>query len=147
MEYEEAKELIVTSLTKKLKMKSKFYFNDLAKILEMKPRVAKKKSSTNWFRTGYWSTGLRAAPPCTACPAPASSPELSTKINSGLRRQNRFLVNRRLEIAFETGSIQPAVHRNTWHCGCRPSRRIGKNHFLRRHYRRAEEPGQNGCTF
>ncbi|MBW2593164.1 MAG: sulfite reductase, partial [Deltaproteobacteria bacterium] len=37
MEYEEAKELIVQSLTKKLKTKSKFYFNDLAKILGEKP--------------------------------------------------------------------------------------------------------------
>ena len=33
MEYEEAKTLIVESLTKKLKTKSKFYFNDLSKIL------------------------------------------------------------------------------------------------------------------
>jgi hypothetical protein len=40
MEYEEAKALIVEKLTKKLKTKSKFYFNDLSKILEMKPRVA-----------------------------------------------------------------------------------------------------------
>ena len=42
MEYEEAKEKIVAGLTKKLKVKSKFYFNDLAKILDLKPRVAKK---------------------------------------------------------------------------------------------------------
>ena len=42
MEYEEAKTKIVEGLTKKSKMKSKFYFNDLAKILEMKPRAAKK---------------------------------------------------------------------------------------------------------
>ena len=42
MEYEEAKEKIVTELTKKLKTKSKFYFNDLAKILDEKPRIAKK---------------------------------------------------------------------------------------------------------
>ena len=59
MEYEEAKELIVTSLTKKLKMKSKFYFNDLAKILDMKPRVAKK--IVNQLVTDgvleYWSSG------------------------------------------------------------------------------------------
>ena len=33
MEYDEAKELIVTGLMKKQKMKSKFYSNDLAKIL------------------------------------------------------------------------------------------------------------------
>ena len=31
MDYEEAKTLIVESLTKKLKSKSKFYFNDLSK--------------------------------------------------------------------------------------------------------------------
>ena len=42
MEYEEAKQKIVEELTKKLKSKSKFYFNDLAKILESKPRDAKK---------------------------------------------------------------------------------------------------------
>ena len=42
MEYEEAKKKIVEGLTKKLKTKSKFYFNDLSKILEMKPREAKK---------------------------------------------------------------------------------------------------------
>ena len=42
MEYEEAKKLIVEELTKKLKTKSKFYFNDLSKILGMKPREAKK---------------------------------------------------------------------------------------------------------
>ena len=42
MEYEEAKEKIVAGLNKKSKSKSKFYFNDLAKILEMKPRMAKK---------------------------------------------------------------------------------------------------------
>lgn len=42
MEYEEAKQKIVDELTKKLKTKSKFYFNDLAKILEAKPRDAKK---------------------------------------------------------------------------------------------------------
>jgi len=40
MEYEEAKTLIVDALTKKLKSKSKFYFNDLSKILDMKPREA-----------------------------------------------------------------------------------------------------------
>jgi len=42
MDYEEAKAKVVESLEKKLKTKSKFYFNDLAKILEMKPREAKK---------------------------------------------------------------------------------------------------------
>lgn len=59
MEYDEAKELIVAKLTKKQKSKSKFYFNDLAKILEMKPRLAKKL--VNQMVTEgvleYWSSG------------------------------------------------------------------------------------------
>ena len=59
MEYEEAKELIVEGLTKKQKVKSKFYFNDLAKILDMKPRLAKKL--VNQMVTDgvleYWSSG------------------------------------------------------------------------------------------
>ncbi len=59
MEYEEAKELIVEKLTKKLKTKSKFYFNDLAKILEMKPRVAKKiiNQLVQDQVLEYWSSG------------------------------------------------------------------------------------------
>ncbi|MFO7965812.1 MAG: dissimilatory sulfite reductase D family protein [Desulfobacterales bacterium] len=59
MEYEEAKEKIVTELTKKLKTKSKFYFNDLAKILETKPRDAKKVVN-QLVQDGvleYWSSG------------------------------------------------------------------------------------------
>ena len=59
MEYNEAKEKIITELTKKLKTKSKFYFNDLAKILESKPRDAKK--IVNQLVTEgileYWSSG------------------------------------------------------------------------------------------
>ncbi len=59
MEYDEAKEKIVAGLTKKQKVKSKFYFNDLAKILEMKPRIAKKL--INQMITEeileYWSSG------------------------------------------------------------------------------------------
>ena len=59
MEYEEAKKKIVEELTKKSKMKSKFYFNDLAKILESKPRDAKKL--VNQMVTEgileYWSSG------------------------------------------------------------------------------------------
>ena len=50
MEYEEAKEKIVSELTKMLKSKSKFYFNDLSKILESKPRDAKKEAK-NFVRT------------------------------------------------------------------------------------------------
>lgn len=59
MEYEEAKKLIVDGLTKKLKTKSKFYFNDLSKILEMKPREA-KKFVNQLVQDGvleYWSSG------------------------------------------------------------------------------------------
>jgi len=59
MEYEEAKTKIVEGLTKKAKTKSKFYYNDLAKILEMKPRLAKKL--INQMITEevleYWSSG------------------------------------------------------------------------------------------
>jgi Mn-dependent DtxR family transcriptional regulator len=59
MDYEEAKEKIVAGLTKKLKSKSKFYFNDLAKILEAKPRDAKKVVN-QLVQDGvleYWSSG------------------------------------------------------------------------------------------
>ena len=59
MDYEEAKTKIVEGLTKKQKMKSKFYFNDLSKILEMKPREAKKhvnKMVTDGVLE-YWSSG------------------------------------------------------------------------------------------
>ena len=59
MEYEEAKQKIVEGLQKKSKTKSKFYFNDLSKILELKPRVAKKL--INQLVTEevleYWSSG------------------------------------------------------------------------------------------
>jgi Mn-dependent DtxR family transcriptional regulator len=59
MDYEEAKQKIVDGLTKKLKSKSKFYFNDLAKILELKPRDA-KKIVNKLVEEGvleYWSSG------------------------------------------------------------------------------------------
>ena len=58
MDYEEAKQKIVEGLSKK-KTKSKFYFNDLQKILELKPRDAKK--FVNQLVTEgvleYWSSG------------------------------------------------------------------------------------------
>jgi Mn-dependent DtxR family transcriptional regulator len=59
MEYEEAKQKIVTELTKKLKTKSKFYFNDLSKILEAKPRDAKKIVNQMVVEgvLEYWSSG------------------------------------------------------------------------------------------
>lgn len=59
MDYEEAKTKVVEALTKKLKSKSKFYFNDISKILEMKPREAKKivnKLVTDGVLE-YWSSG------------------------------------------------------------------------------------------
>jgi Mn-dependent DtxR family transcriptional regulator len=59
MDYEEAKKKLVDGLTKKLKTKSKFYFNDLAKILEAKPREAKKVVN-KLIEEGvleYWSSG------------------------------------------------------------------------------------------
>jgi hypothetical protein len=59
MDYAEAKAKIVEGLTKKLKMKSKFYFNDLAEILEMKPREAKKliNDMVTDGTLEYWSSG------------------------------------------------------------------------------------------
>ena len=59
MEIEEAKEKIVEGLQKKLKTKSKFYFNDLAKILDLKPREAKKliNKLVEQEVLEYWSSG------------------------------------------------------------------------------------------
>jgi hypothetical protein len=58
MELEEAKQKIVEELGKK-KGKTKFYFNDLAKILGEKPRVAKKFISklVEDEVLEYWSSG------------------------------------------------------------------------------------------
>ncbi len=59
LDYEESKTKIVEALTKKLKNKSKFYFNDLSKILEVKPREA-KKIVNRLVEEGvleYWSSG------------------------------------------------------------------------------------------
>jgi hypothetical protein len=59
MDYEEAKEKIVAGLTKKQKVKSKFYFKDLAKILDEKPRAAKKYINQLVVEgvLEYWSSG------------------------------------------------------------------------------------------
>ena len=59
MEYEEAKQKIVEGLHKKQKTKSKFYFNDLSKILELKPREAKKLINKLVIDgvLEYWSSG------------------------------------------------------------------------------------------
>lgn len=58
MDYEEAKEKIVAGLTKK-KSKTKFYFNDLTKILDLKPREAKKfiTQMVQEEILEYWSSG------------------------------------------------------------------------------------------
>ena len=59
MDYEEAKTRIVEALEKKAKTKSKFYFNDLSKILELKPRDAKKlvNQLVSEGVLEYWSSG------------------------------------------------------------------------------------------
>jgi Mn-dependent DtxR family transcriptional regulator len=59
LDYEESKEKIVAVLQKKQKTKSKFYFNDLAKILEAKPREAKKVINrlVQEEVLEYWSSG------------------------------------------------------------------------------------------
>jgi hypothetical protein len=58
MEIDEAKEKIVEALSSK-KGKSKFYFNDLAGILELKPREAKKLINVLVQENvlEYWSSG------------------------------------------------------------------------------------------
>jgi Mn-dependent DtxR family transcriptional regulator len=59
MDYNEAKDKIVEALQKKQKTKSKFYFNDLSKILEAKPRDAKKviNQMVQEQILEYWSSG------------------------------------------------------------------------------------------
>ncbi|MFP4453394.1 MAG: dissimilatory sulfite reductase D family protein [Desulfobacterales bacterium] len=59
LDYEESKQKIIEGLQKKSKSKSKFYFNDLSKILEAKPREA-KKIVNKMIEEGileYWSSG------------------------------------------------------------------------------------------
>jgi len=59
MDYEDAKKLVVDELTKKLKTKSKVYFNDLVAILGVKPREAKPLIN-RMVAEGvleYWSSG------------------------------------------------------------------------------------------
>lgn len=59
MEYEEAKKVLTEALQKKQKTKSKFYFNDLAKIIGEKPRKAKKLINQMIVDGAleYWSSG------------------------------------------------------------------------------------------
>ena len=58
MDQAKANEKIVEALSKK-KGKTKFYFNDLAKILDLKPRVAKKliNKMVQDEILEYWSSG------------------------------------------------------------------------------------------
>jgi Mn-dependent DtxR family transcriptional regulator len=58
MDQAEATEKIVEALQKK-KGKTKFYFNDLAKILDLKPRLAKKliNKMVQDEVLEYWSSG------------------------------------------------------------------------------------------
>jgi Mn-dependent DtxR family transcriptional regulator len=58
-EYEVAKQKVIDALQKKQDSKSKHYFNDLQKILELKPRDA-KKIVNQMVEEGileYWSSG------------------------------------------------------------------------------------------
>ncbi len=59
MDQAEAAEKVIEALQKKQKMKSKFYFSDLAKILDMKPRAAKKfvNQMVTDGQLEYWSSG------------------------------------------------------------------------------------------
>ncbi len=59
MANEEQKQKIEEELQKKSKNKTKFYFNDLAKILGEKPRPAKKivTEMINEGRLVFWSSG------------------------------------------------------------------------------------------
>ncbi len=59
LDYEESKNKLVEKLQKKLKTKYKFYFYDLAKILEAKPREAKKVINRMIQEEvlEYWSSG------------------------------------------------------------------------------------------
>ncbi|OGF25845.1 sulfite reductase [Candidatus Falkowbacteria bacterium RIFOXYB2_FULL_34_18] len=59
MDYNEAKQKIVEFLEKKKDIKTKFYFNDLVKVLGIKPREAKKfiNQMVSENILVYWSSG------------------------------------------------------------------------------------------
>jgi Mn-dependent DtxR family transcriptional regulator len=59
LDYEESKIKLIEGLKKKSKMKTKFYFKDLAKILDAKPREAKKvvNRMITEGELEYWSSG------------------------------------------------------------------------------------------
>ena len=56
---EEMKQKVVDELQKKSGSKTKFYFNDLSKIMDMKPRVAKKivNEMITEGKLTFWSSG------------------------------------------------------------------------------------------
>lgn len=59
MDYEQAKKMIVDYLQNKKNQKTKFYFNDLANVLGLKPREA-KKFINQMVQEGileYWTSG------------------------------------------------------------------------------------------
>lgn len=59
MANEEAKQKVIDELQRKSKTKTKFYFSDLANILELKPREAKKiiNEMVTERSLVYWSSG------------------------------------------------------------------------------------------
>lgn len=59
MANEELKQKVIDELEKKSKSKSKFYFNDLSKIMDLKPRAAKKivNEMIEEGQLVYWSSG------------------------------------------------------------------------------------------
>jgi Mn-dependent DtxR family transcriptional regulator len=59
MDQQEAAQKVIEELQKKQKSKSKFYFNDLSKILGEKPRAAKKivNKMIEDRQLEYWSSG------------------------------------------------------------------------------------------
>ncbi|MBS0013733.1 MAG: dissimilatory sulfite reductase D family protein [Desulfobacterales bacterium] len=59
LDYEECKQKVLDGIEKKAKSKSKFYFSDLAKMIDAKPREA-KKIVTQMVEEGilvFWSSG------------------------------------------------------------------------------------------
>ncbi|MCF8028484.1 MAG: dissimilatory sulfite reductase D family protein [Desulfobacteraceae bacterium] len=59
LDYEECKQKVLDGIEKKSKSKSKFYFSDLAKMMDAKPREA-KKIVTQMVEEGilvFWSSG------------------------------------------------------------------------------------------
>lgn len=59
MANEELKQQVIDEMEKKSKTKSKFYFNDLSKIMGLKPREAKKvvNEMIKAEQLVYWSSG------------------------------------------------------------------------------------------